>query len=352
LDDVTVGGVALQLQNSHSALSPAGMKSKRVPHFHWTSVELGTIIGKGAVGSVFIGKVNGHARAIKKLRCDVLDKETVNAVTHEVEVSWLLSECCPGSLIVKCTGFSLNPPDLHVIMEICVKGSLMHVLEAQDLGYLQRLKMAFEVMCAVAHMHELNFVHRDLKSLNFFVTDHDQLPVVRLGDFGETVTISEAASEKPAQAGSLKWMAPEIIENWKWNVEGSVYTTAADTFSATVVVWECLTSQEPYTDTRAMSSGGPLRPVQLMDAVVGGLRPSTGSIPNGQGGAVSVRLQNVVECGWHHDPAERYSAEHICRILEDERKELSLIDQLSDKGGQTSLKRNSMFSNDNRCPQV
>ena len=50
------------------------------------------------------------------------------------------------------------------------------------------------------------FVHRDLKSLNFFVTDlGDSLSVVRLGDFGETVSIAAAAQEEPRQHGSLIW---------------------------------------------------------------------------------------------------------------------------------------------------
>ena len=46
-------------------------------------------------------------------------------------------------------------------------------------------------------------MQRDLKSLNFFVTEPgDKL---RLGDFGETVSITAAALEEPQQCGSLKW---------------------------------------------------------------------------------------------------------------------------------------------------
>ena len=86
----------------------------------------------------------------------------------------------------------------------------MDVLKANQLRHLQRLELAHDAMCAVAHMHKCGFVHRDLKSLNFFVTEGqngptDSLFSLRLGDFGETVAVSAAALEQPQQWGSLKW---------------------------------------------------------------------------------------------------------------------------------------------------
>ena len=50
-------------------------------------------------------------------------------------------------------------------------------------------------------------------------------------------------------------MAPEIIDNWRVSTgritaqEGNVYRPSADVFSTTVVVWECLTGEQPYVDT-------------------------------------------------------------------------------------------------------
>ena len=49
----------------------------------------------------------------------------------------------------------------HVKMqELCTHGCLMDVLKANKLRYLQRLEMAYDVMCAVEHMHTCGFVHR------------------------------------------------------------------------------------------------------------------------------------------------------------------------------------------------
>ena len=91
-------------------------------------------------------------------------------------------------------------------MEMCTRGSLTDVLQSKELSYLQRLGMARDVLCAMAHMHELGFLHRDMKSLNCFVTDLDSgQTVVRLGDFGETVTLAVAEEEIPKPVGTPQW---------------------------------------------------------------------------------------------------------------------------------------------------
>ena len=102
-------------------------------------------------------------------------------------------------------GFSVNPPYLYVVMELCNRGSLTDMLQKNELSYLQRLEMAHDVMCAMAHMHVHGFLHRDMKSLNCFVTDVGDKLALRLGDFGETVTTEAAGSEDPKQVGTIQW---------------------------------------------------------------------------------------------------------------------------------------------------
>ena len=92
-------------------------------------------------------------------------------------------------------------------MEMANQGSLTDVLYKRTLNYSQRLHIARDVCCAVAHMHELQFVHRDMKTLNCFVTTdgEDNQFAVRLGDFGETITTSVAKVETPKVVGTTQW---------------------------------------------------------------------------------------------------------------------------------------------------
>jgi len=327
-----VGKVALSMRAQHAELSHG---TKRAPHLHWTSLQLHKMLAQGAVGKLWSGTVKGAIKALKEIRCDVLDEETVGTVTAEVEVSWLLACNCPRGLIVSFDGFSLNPPYLYVVMELCTRGSLTDMLQTNELNYLQRLGMAWDVTCAVAHMHGLDFLHRDMKSLNCFVTDLDNGQLaVRLGDFGETVTTTAAKSEVPKQVGTMQWMAPEILENWKVGSgkitaeEGSIYESSADVYATTVVLWECLTAQQPFVDARDSATGRKLLGVFLGDAIVAGLRPSTSAIPNGGSGVVSQRMQALVECGWHQDPAARPSAPQISAVIQEEIENYHVLDQV------------------------
>ena len=179
-------------------------------------------------------------------------------IAKEIAISRCLAAECPA--IVHCDGFSVQPPHVLVVMELCEMGCLMDVLEKHDIPYYNRLRLGYDCASAVAHVHKLGFVHRDIKSLNFFCTQsrqsserkrdsEDPNPMAHfelrclLGDFGETVKTWQAEAEAPKQHGTVEWMAPEILCNWRLEAEGdgTTYSTAADCYSLSVVLWECLT---------------------------------------------------------------------------------------------------------------
>jgi len=138
-----------------------------------------------------------------------------------------------------------------------------------------------------------------------------------LGDFGETVTVAQAAQEMNRQVGTIGYMAPEILENWKVSarkkdadgilIRGTCYDTPADVFSSAVVLWECLTQRQPFAEVRHPTRDKPLLDadrLMLGDWIVGGLRPSDSHPIDG----FSPKLVEVVYHGWQHDPLQRPSA--------------------------------------------
>ena len=135
-------------------------------------------------------------------------------------------------------------------------------------------------------------------------------------------------------------MAPEILENWKvrrHQAAGSVYSRAADVFSATIVVWECVTKQVPYVHARNPVNGYKLQGPILGDHIVAGLRPSSGAIPNGCDGVVSKRMQTLVEKSWHLDPETRWSAAEISAVIEKEIIDYQVLQQIMDVDRRSSL---------------
>jgi len=305
----------LSPRSPHHPIQSDLLENKRAPHIPFNAIQFNKKLASGAAGVVWKAQVRGNSRAVKSMSCAKIDKETVSSLCKEVELSWLLSGSCQN--IVHCDGFCVNPPEVYVIMQLCNRGSLLDVL-GKNATKAVRLRLAAEAAVAVAHLHSLGIVHRDLKSLNVMCSESEGQIAAYLGDFGESATVTEVEKEARHQTGTLAWMAPEIIENWKVGRKsadgseflGSQYTQAADCFSLAVILWECLTQKSPYFDTMHPKINKPLvlvDPLMLGDKIVDGLRPSTGEWAQG----FSADILQAMECGWSHNPLDRSTAQGI-----------------------------------------
>ena len=72
--------------------------------------------------------------------------------------------------------------------------------------------------------------------------------------------------------------------------------------------------------------------VFLGDAIVAGLRPSSGAIPNGCGEVVSGRMQALLECGWHQERETRHKAGHMSTVIQEEIDDQLVVKQVVGTG--------------------
>jgi len=133
-------------------------------------------------------------------------------------------------------------------------------------------------------------VHRDLKSLNLLV---DKDWNCKVADFG----LSKASSGQSlnSKLGSLNWCAPEILL-----AHGTPYTTAADTYSFGMVLWELISHIPPY------NGQSPLNIVRAKDV------NETPTFPKG----VDPELKKFIKECWHRKPQSRPTFEQIIAKLE------------------------------------
>jgi len=202
---------------------------------------------------------------------------------------------------------------------------------------VDRLKLASETADAIAHLHTLDIVHRDLKSLNVMCSEAQGETTAYLGDFGESVTVEEAKNEEYRQIGTLPWMAPEIIDNWKVTarrcledgtpVRGNAYSKASDCFSLAIIVWECEVQRAPYSDFPLH----PKRKKPLLDAdrfMLGDLIQDEGLRPNTQqGDVIPAEVLAMLEQGWDTDPMQRMAAWQMKSVIDAERTRIQCNDQ-------------------------
>ncbi|XP_078740998.1 mitogen-activated protein kinase kinase kinase 13-like isoform X2 [Lampetra fluviatilis] len=182
-------------------------------------------LGSGAQGAVFLGKFRGEEVAIKKVR-----------EQRETDIKPLRKLKHPNIIAFK--GVCTQAPCFCIIMEYCAQGQLFEVLRV---GRLVSPRLLVDWTCGIAsgmhYLHTHKIVHRDLKSPNVLVTQDDK---VKISDFGTSKEMSDK-STKMSFAGTVAWMAPEVIRN-------EPVSEKVDIWSFGVVLWELLTGEVPYRD--------------------------------------------------------------------------------------------------------
>lgn len=87
-------------------------------------------------------------------------------------------------------------PKINIVIEYCHNGDLSSFIEKQDKlekqnKYLNEnlvWKLFINLCLGLEHMHSKDIIHRDLKSLNIFITK-DQ--VAKIGDLGCAMNLNE-----------------------------------------------------------------------------------------------------------------------------------------------------------------
>ncbi|XP_064419249.1 mitogen-activated protein kinase kinase kinase 13 isoform X2 [Latimeria chalumnae] len=182
-------------------------------------------LGSGAQGAVFLGKFRGEEVAIKKVR-----------EQKETDIKHLRKLKHPNIIAFK--GVCTQAPCYCIIMEYCAHGQLYEVLRAGR-KVTPRLLVDWSsgIASGMNYLHLHKIIHRDLKSPNVLVTHTD---AVKISDFGTSKELSDK-STKMSFAGTVAWMAPEVIRN-------EPVSEKVDIWSFGVVLWELLTGEIPYKD--------------------------------------------------------------------------------------------------------
>merc|ERR1740123_1853675 len=90
--------------------------------------------------------------------------------------------------------------------------------------------MIYQAAGALAYMHSLDVVHRDIKSQNVLLTEGTR-PIAKLCDFGLARMRSELCTGTMQWAGTACYMAPELFAKRR-------YSEMVDVFAFGTMIWE------------------------------------------------------------------------------------------------------------------
>ena len=202
------------------------------------------ILGYGATGTVFsaLDRSVGQKVAIKVLHPDLHDDRTRERLRREVRAS---RNGHPNAVAV----YDLHEAEGNVFlsMELVVGQSLRDLLtERKKLDPSEVVAIGRQVAAALAHLHGLGIIHRDIKPGNILLAADG---VVKLCDMGLARPLEEGmtVTETEMVVGTPAYMAPE-------QGLGADLTAASDVYGLGLTLYQCLTGSVPLTSETAVAT--------------------------------------------------------------------------------------------------
>ncbi|CAM0905822.1 unnamed protein product [Alopecurus aequalis] len=243
-------------------------------------------LAAGSFGDLYHGSYCSQDVAIKVLKPERVSVDMLREFAQEVYIMKKVRHKNVVQFIGACT----RPPLMCIITEFMRGGSIFDYIynHRGTFQLLDVLRIASDVSKGMNYLHQINIIHRDLKTANLLMDDQ----VVKVADFG-VARVKDQSGVMTAETGTYRWMAPEVIEH-------SPYDHRADVFSFGIVLWELMTGKLPYED---------MTPLQAAVAVVQkDLRPT---IPAN----THPMLVGLLQKCWHRDPALRPTFAETLEIL-------------------------------------
>lgn len=196
-------------------------------------------IGDGAYSIVYKVKrlSDKLTYALKKVRISQLkEKEKRNSLN---EIRFLASIKHKNIISYKEAFFDENSQSLCLVMEYADGGDLLERIKLyQKKGSYMSESFVWNLLIQLAKglkcLHDLNIVHRDLKSANVFLTSEGE---VKLGDMNVSKIVKECLMH--TQTGTPYYACPEV---WK----DLPYDCKSDLWSLGCVIYEATCLKPPF----------------------------------------------------------------------------------------------------------
>ncbi|WP_373494708.1 tetratricopeptide repeat protein [Aquiflexum sp.] len=199
--------------------------------------ELSSLIGQGAMGSVFLGnRADGQFDqkvAIKIMRAFVLDN--TNQALFQKERQILANLSHPNIAKLYDGGFTVDGRPFFT-MEYISGEDIVTYSKARKLNTNEKLELFLQVAEAIRYAHGSFVAHLDLKPKNIII---DQENRVKLLDFGVSKILRETEFPEESNRYTLAYAAPEQIDK-------GIPNSSADIYSLGIILYELLEERHPF----------------------------------------------------------------------------------------------------------
>jgi len=186
-------------------------------------------IGEGFFADVFLvreKKSGGKAMVLKQTKNGKPNEQLKNEIN-------ILSNICHVNILSLIA--EIETRDDCAIFELCSDGDLAQYIQRNgrlDLDTTKRFSK--EITDGVAHLHDNNILHRDLKAENILLSGNS----VRIGDFGGAVRLKKGEMLTQLEGSPIN-CAPEMIK-------GEGYSYPRDWWSVGTMIYQMIAGRIPF----------------------------------------------------------------------------------------------------------
>jgi serine/threonine protein kinase len=160
-------------------------------------------LGEGSFGIVYKAKYFGSDVAVKKIKfVGQVPPKILSQFTSEVAIMHKLRH--PN--IVLFMGTVTQADNLCIVTQYCSNGNLYDISHNKETQYSLAgiLNIGKKIATGMSYLHGNKIIHRDLKSLNVLMDEHNS---PKIADFGLSRVKTESAKTKTiTQVGTFLWM--------------------------------------------------------------------------------------------------------------------------------------------------
>lgn len=242
-------------------------------------------VGGGGMSNVYLAHdiILNRDVAVKVLRYDSSNEEEFHRRFQREALS-ATSLMHPNIVSIYDVG---EDGDMHYIVMEFIKGRTLkqYINEYSPLSPARSVHIMKQLTSAIAHAHENQIIHRDIKPQNILIDEDGN---VKITDFGIATTLSETSFTKTNSVlGTVHYISPE-------QARGGTATKKSDIYALGIVLYELLTGELPFSGESAVSIA-----LKHLQSETPSVRGFDASIPQA--------LENVVYKATAKNPAHRYN---------------------------------------------
>ncbi|CAN1246587.1 WEB family protein At5g16730, chloroplastic [Linum grandiflorum] len=177
----------------------------------WTidlrKLNMGMAFAQGAFGKLYRGTYNGEDVAIKILERPENSPEKAQVMEQQFQQEVMMLATLKHPNIVRFIGGCRKPMVWCIVTEYAKGGSVRQFLTRRQnraVPLKLAVKQALDVARGMAYVHQLGFIHRDLKSDNLLIAADRS---IKIADFG-VARIEVQTEGMTPETGTYRWMAP------------------------------------------------------------------------------------------------------------------------------------------------